>query len=64
MQLFRNLKFKMKLGYECWSKGCELKKLVIDAIARTLDESLSLATANLQIYLNMDDGVPEIFGLS
>ena len=54
----------MKLGYECWSKGCELKKLVIDAIARTLDESLSLATANLQIYLNMDDGVPEIFGLS
>ena len=24
MDIFRKLKFKMKLGYECWRRGCEL----------------------------------------
>ena len=48
MTIFRKLKFKMKLGYECWKRGCELQKLILDAIQKTLDESLDLATAKLQ----------------
>ena len=32
MDVYRKLKFKMKLGYECWKRGCELQKLILDAI--------------------------------
>lgn len=36
MRLYRNLKFKMKLGYECWKQDCKLSHLVIDAINKTI----------------------------
>lgn len=62
MDVYRKLKFKMKLGYECWKRGCELQKLILDAIEKTLDESLALSTAKLQKFVKMDDGVPDQYG--
>ena len=44
MDIFRKLKFKMKLGYECWRRGCELQQLILDAIKKTLKETLALQT--------------------
>ena len=47
MSIYRKLKFKMKLGYECWRQGCELQQLILNAIQKTLDEKLALASAKL-----------------
>ena len=42
MNIYRMLKFKMKLGYECWRRGCELPALILEAIGKALRESLAL----------------------
>ena len=59
MRLYRNLKFKMKLGYECWKQDCKLSHLVIDAINKTIQETQALAIVSVQKYLDFSDGTPE-----
>lgn len=61
MNVFTCLKFKMKLGFECWRRGCKLQDLVKQAILKTIDETRVLAIANLQKHLysdHPDDGAP------
>ena len=53
LAIFRKLKFKMKLGYECWRQRLQLHDLVKQAITKTLEEKKVCAVANLQKY--MDD---------
>ena len=38
MSIYRNLKFKMKLGYECWKQDCKFSDLVVEAISKTIEE--------------------------
>lgn len=33
MSVFSKLKFKMKLGFECWRQGIKLQQLVLNAIS-------------------------------
>ena len=47
MGVYHKLRFKMKLGYECWKKNCELSKLVLGAIKKTIDETKALAIATV-----------------
>lgn len=61
MRVFRWIKFKMKLGFECWRRQCKLQDLIKQAIMQTIDESRALAIANLQKHLYPeppDDGAP------
>lgn len=58
MTVFRNLKFKMKLGYECWRQRSQLKDIVVQAIAKTLQERHTLAIASIQRAIYAEDGVP------
>ena len=58
MNTFHQLKFKMKLGYECWRRGCELPVLILEAINTTLNESMALSTYKLQKYVNLDLSSP------
>lgn len=60
MNIYRLLKFKMKLGYECWRRGCELPTLILEAIKKTLNESLALQTFKLKKFVNLDFGSPLI----
>ena len=55
MQVFRQLKFKMKLAYECRVRKCGLNELIIDAISKTLDEQRVLSIANLQKIIESED---------
>ena len=57
--VFRKLKFKMKLGYECFERGFKLSTLFRKAIEKTLDESEALAISNLQKHFLMSDGAPD-----
>ena len=59
LRIFRFLKMKMKMGYECWLQGKDFKQLVIDSINKSIEEKLSLASAQIQKCINVDDGVPE-----
>ena len=61
IQVFRKLRFKMKISYEIWRKQTTLSGLFFDAIGKTLDEMKVLATYNVQKYLDLKDGVP-IYG--
>ena len=47
LSVYHKLKFKMKLGYECWKKDCELSWLVLAAIKKTIDETKALAIATV-----------------
>ena len=57
-EIYSKLKFKMKLSYQCWQQKQDLRELVCSAIQKTLDESLKLATKELQDFLQNKDGVP------
>ena len=48
MTVFRLLKFKMKIGYECWKRNCKLEELIKSAISKTIEESRILSLYNLQ----------------
>lgn len=50
-KFFRNLKFKMKLGYECWRRNCILPELFREAIAQTIAEKEELAVDRLKRYI-------------
>ena len=58
LRIFRMLKMKMKMGYECWQKGKDFKVLVLDSIEKTIEEKLTLASAQISMCVNIDDGVP------
>ena len=58
MNIFRLIKIKMKMGYECWRRGCQLQELILDGIKKTLEESLAYSTAMVQKFVNSEDGVP------
>ena len=58
MGVFFKLKFKMKLGFECFRQGCQLQDLVVDAIAKTIEEKRALAIDYAQKFMNSEDGVP------
>ena len=59
--IYRRLKFKMKIGYECWKKNCELSELLMKAIKQTIDETEALAIFQIQKHLDVSDGTPEYF---
>ena len=61
MSVFYKMRFKMKISYEMWRKKTSLSGLFFNAIEKTLNEMKTLATYNVQKYLNMKDGVP-IYG--
>ena len=44
LRIFRMLKMKMKMGYECWHKGKDFKDLVLESIDKTIEEKLTLAS--------------------
>ena len=47
MSVIQKMKFKMKLGFECWKRSCTLVELVLQSIDKTLNESQALAISNL-----------------
>lgn len=47
MALFMKLKFKSKLGYECWRRGVKLRALVNHAVKVTLEETRELSQVQL-----------------
>lgn len=51
LKVFRLLKFKMKLGYECWRRECSLQDLVSQAIVQTIEETRALSIASLQRHM-------------
>ena len=57
-RLYTKLKFKMKLGYECWQRQIDLKDLVFTAIKKTLVENYKVAIKELQDFIHTKDGVP------
>lgn len=58
LQVFKKLRFKMKLGYECWRTRSCIKKVVLRAIRRTVREKKVLATVGIQKFLYEEDGAP------
>lgn len=58
MGVFGKLKFKMKLGFECFRQGCQLHVLILDAISKTIDEKKALAIDTVQKFMYSEDGVP------
>lgn len=59
--IFMKMRVRMKLSYEYWRKNCRLGELFFHAIDKTLNEMQTLAVANMQKFLNLEDGVP-VFG--
>ena len=57
-RLYNKLKFRMKLGYECWQKQIDIKDLFFTAIKKTLVENLKVAIKELQDFIHTKDGVP------
>lgn len=58
LTVFRKLKFKMKLGYECWRQGLRLQDIANKAIEKTLREKRLVVVASIQKYIFAEDGVP------
>ena len=61
LRIFETLKMKMKLGYECWNQGKDFKHLILEAIKKSIDEKLVLASAKVQKCIRHVDGVPDYF---
>ena len=59
-KLFRNLKFKMKLGYECWKRNCIFPELFREAIAQTIAEKEELAVDKLKRYIAKSEDFKKI----
>ena len=59
-KMFRYLKFKMKLGYECWRRNCMMPELFREAIAQTIAEKEELAVDRLKRYIAKSEDFKKI----
>ena len=59
LKLYMQLKFKAKLGYECWRKRKSFKSLVLSAILKSVKELALISANNLNSLLVHADGVPQ-----
>ena len=60
LHLIRNIKFKMKLAYECWHKNLRLSELFKEAISKTLVEQTAISIYKLQRYIAKSEEYKEI----
>ena len=60
LHLIRNIKFKMKLSYECWHKNMQLTELLKKAIIKTLVEQTAISIYKLQRYIAKSEEYKEI----
>ena len=58
LKLYMQLKFKAKLGYECWRKHKSLRSLVMQAILQSVKEMALISANKLNNLLIHADGVP------
>ena len=52
MRIYLQLKFKMKLSYECYRKKVKLEEVIIRGIKKTVKERCNLAITDLQEFFD------------
>ena len=63
LKVFRMMKLKMKLAYECWNQRLALQDIFSKAIEQTLEENqvLTIVAVQRQMLLDTSDGAPSYY---
>ena len=64
MRVYVNLKFKMKLAYECFLRKASLSEHIRGAIKQTFEENQMVAKAELKELLYREDGAAPLYNTS